>query len=255
VAAWLVGARTGEQEASRAWSEADRASLGKALATGEKHTASQWASAVPPQRELLAQAWERMLWAGSRLGVAELVKSAQGLLQKGEAVAPAGVRLEAVRALGRLGAAPEALRPALADPDAEVRGAAAAELARSAPERAAEWALAVKPFDPVAMGPTGGTVRTPQRLATSEARRLALPSVLAEKLMEPLKPLATHSDTGVRQDAWAALGRLGGEAAAELLRTLAFDKTQPVELRKAAYRAHKRARRAAARARKEGSPS
>jgi ParB family chromosome partitioning protein len=255
VAAWLVGARTGEQEASRGWSEADRALLGKAVAAAERRTASEWASAVPPQRELLAKAWERMLWTGSRLGVAELVKPAQGLLQKGEAVAPAEVRLEAARALGRLGAPPEALRPALADPDAEVRGAAATVLAQLAPERAAEWALAVKPFDPVALGPTGGAVRTPQRLATSEARRLALPSVLAEKVMEPLKPLATHSDTGVKQDAWAALGRLGGDAAAELLRTLAFDKTQSVELRKAAYRAHKRARRAAARARKEGSPS
>jgi ParB family chromosome partitioning protein len=255
VAAWLVGARTGEQEGSRAWSEADRATLGKALAASERRTASEWASVPADERELLAKAWERMLWAGSRLGASELVKSAQGLLQKGEAVAPAGVRLEAARVLGRLGAPPEALRPALADPDAQVREAAASALAQLAPERAAEWALAVKPFDPVALWPTGGAVRTPERLATSEARRLALPSVLEEKLLEPLKSLATHADAGVRQDAWAALSRLGGEAAAELLRTLAFDKTQPVELRKAAYRAHKRARRTAARARKEGSPS
>jgi ParB family transcriptional regulator, chromosome partitioning protein len=40
-----------------------------------------------------------------------------------------------------------------------------------------------------------------------------------------------------------------------LLRGLAFDQGQPVELRKAAYRAHKRARRAAERARKERNPS
>lgn len=86
---------------------------------------------------------------------------------------------------------------------------------------------------------------------------MALPSVLAGKELEPLRPLATHNDEQVRQDAWAALGRLGGTAAAEVLRGQAFDKSQSVELRKAAYRAHKRALRAAERARnrKEGSPS
>ncbi|HLM46431.1 MAG TPA: HEAT repeat domain-containing protein, partial [Myxococcaceae bacterium] len=79
--------------------------------------------------------------------------------------------------------------------------------------------------------------------------------LLADKELEPLRPLATHKDEAVRQDAWAALGRLGGDSAAEVLRAQAFDKNQSVELRKAAYRAHKRALRAAERARKEGSPS
>jgi ParB family chromosome partitioning protein len=165
------------------------------------------------------------------------------------------VRLEAARALDRLSAAPEALKAALSDPDAEVREAAATALARLAPERAAEWALAVQPFDPVATAPTGATLRSPKQLATSEARRLALPTLLADKALEPLRPLATHKDETVRQDTWAALGRLGGSEAAEVLRAQAFDKTQSVELRKAAYRAHKRALRAAERARKEGSPS
>ena len=45
------------------------------------------------------------------------------------------------------------------------------------------------------------------------------------------------------------------EAALDFLMGQAFDKGQSVELRKAAYRAHKRARRAAERARKGGSPS
>ncbi|MFP2909187.1 hypothetical protein ACLESD_29935, partial [Pyxidicoccus sp. 3LFB2] len=58
-----------------------------------------------------------------------------------------------------------------------------------------------------------------------------------------------------KQDAWAALSRLGGDAAAKLLHDAAFDTSQSVELRKAAWRAHKRARRAAERARKEGTPS
>jgi ParB family transcriptional regulator, chromosome partitioning protein len=84
---------------------------------------------------------------------------------------------------------------------------------------------------------------------------MALPSLLAAKELEALRPLATHADPAVRQEAWAALGRLGGAEAAEVLRGPAFDKSQPVELRKAAWRAHQRARRAAERVRKEGSPS
>ncbi|PTL85016.1 HEAT repeat domain-containing protein [Vitiosangium sp. GDMCC 1.1324] len=257
-AAWLVGARTGEQDTTRVWSTEDRAMLGRAIATAERRTASEWASTPAPKREPLANAWARLLWAGSRLGVTELAKAAKDILQGGEAKAPAGVRLEAARALGRLNTAPEALRAALSDPDAEVREAATTALATISPERAAEWALAVQPFDPVATGPAGGTVRSAKQLATSEARRMALPSVLAGKELEPLRPLTTHKDEQVRQDAWAALGRLGGTEAAEVLRGQAFDKSQSVELRKAAYRAHKRALRAAERARKdrkEGSPS
>ncbi|WNG32447.1 hypothetical protein F0U61_01600 [Archangium violaceum] len=255
-AAWLVGARTGEQDPTRAWSTEDRATLGRSITTAERRTASEWAATPAPKREPLAKAWERLLWAGSRLEVTELAKAAKDILQGGEAKAPAAVRLEAARALGRLNTAPEALRAALSDPDAEVREAATTALARIAPERAAEWALAVQPFDPVATGAAGATVRSPKQLATSEARRMALPSVLAGKELEPLRPLATHKDEQVRQDTWAALGRLGGTDAAELLRGQAFDKSQSVELRKAAYRAHKRALRAAERARKkEGSPS
>jgi ParB family chromosome partitioning protein len=254
-AAWLVGARTGEEESSRVWSREDSAMLGRALTAAERRTASEWASTPTPKRDPLASAWERLLWAGSRLGVAELAKAARDILQGGEAKAPAGVRLEAARALGRLNTAPEALRAALSDASAEVREAAATALARIAPERAAEWALAVQPFDPVALGPTGVAVRTPKQLATDEARRLALPELLADKALEPLRSLATHQDETVRQDVWAALGRLGGSEAAEVLRAQAFDKTQSVELRKAAYRAHKRALRAAERARKEGPQS
>ncbi|WP_257459482.1 HEAT repeat domain-containing protein [Archangium lipolyticum] len=254
-AAWLVGARTGEQESSRAWSKEDGATLGRAITAAERRTATEWASTPNPKRAPLASAWERLLWAGSRLEVAELAKAAKDILQGGEAKAPAGVRLEAARALGRLNTAPEALKAALSDASAEVREAAAAALARIAPERAAEWALALQPFDPVAMGPTGVAVRTPKQLATDEARRLALPELLADKALEPLRPLATHKDETVRQDVWAALGRLGGSEAAEVLRAQAFDKSQSVELRKAAYRAHKRALRAAERARKEGTPS
>jgi ParB family chromosome partitioning protein len=67
--------------------------------------------------------------------------------------------------------------------------------------------------------------------------------------------LARSANADVKKDAWAALARVGGDDAAKLLHDAAFDNSQPVEVRKAAWRAHKRARRAAERARKEGTPS
>jgi ParB family chromosome partitioning protein len=268
-AALVIGLWTGEPRAPL--SSADTSKLSAALVASERRTASEWAAAPGPKRPALAVAWQRLLWAGSQLGVAELATGARAILQGGEAGAPAEVRQEAARALGTLGtaqpgatpvlstpkdrnAAAEALRTVLADPDARVRSAAADSLARLAPERA-EWALAVKPFDPVAVGPMGAGLRTPKPLESSEGRRVALPVIIAHHELEPLRPLATGKTPEVKQDAMAALGRMGGDDAAELLRGLAFDKDQPVELRKAAYRAHKRARRAAERARKERSPS
>ncbi|WP_375755460.1 HEAT repeat domain-containing protein [Corallococcus exercitus] len=252
-AARLVGTWTGDAREAGA---VDTAGLTRALVAAERRTAAAWATAQPPKKDPLAAAWERLLWAGSRLGAKELVATSAEILRKGEAQAPAAVRQEAARVLGRLKAANEAqaLRTALGDPDAAVRSAAASVLAALVPEQSSAWALEVKPFDPVALGPTGAKV-APSALTASEARRLAVPALLAKKDLEPLKSVAADAKPEVKQEAWAALGRLGGDAAAELLKTAAFDKSQSVELRKAAYRAHKRARRAAERARKEGQPS
>jgi ParB family chromosome partitioning protein len=257
-AALVIGTWTGEPRAPLPGSDAS--ALSSALVKAERRTSSEWASAPGPKRPPLARAWERLLWASARLGVAELATGARAILQGGEAGAPAEVRQEAARALGTLGtakelpAAAEVLRAALGDPDSRVREAAADSLARLAPERG-EWALAVKPFDPVAVGPMGVGLRDAKSLTSSEGRRVALPAVIATHQLEPLRPLATGGAAEVKPDAWAALGRMGGDDAAELLRGQAFDKNQPVELRKAAYRAHKRARRAAERARKGGNPS
>jgi ParB family chromosome partitioning protein len=328
-AALLVGTWTGE---AREPGTVDVATLSRALVTAERRAAADWAATPGPKRAALAVAWERLLWAGSRLGAGALFDAARTILQGGEAGAPARVREEAARALHRLGtaggtlqlkaatqatppertaagaalpagpaneptaagatspagpapertvagaaspakptveilrttppvlsdkeraAAAETLRAALGDPDAQVRAAAADALAKLAPERAAAWALEVKPFDPVALGPTAGKP-APDALTTSEGRRLAVPALLGAKALEPLKALSQNPQADVKKDAWAALGRLGGDDAAKLLHAAAFDNSQPVELRKAAWRAHKRARRAAERARKEGTPS
>ncbi|MFL5347805.1 MAG: HEAT repeat domain-containing protein [Hyalangium sp.] len=268
-AALVIGTWTGEPRTPL--SDTELAKLSSAVVKAERRTSSEWASAPGPKRPPLARAWDRLLWAGSRLGVAELATGARTILQGGEAGAPAEVRQEAARALGHLGtaaqgakpvlstpkertSAAEALRAALADPDTGVREAAADSLARLAPERS-DWALTVKPFDPVAVGPMGAGLRDSKSLSSSEGRRVALPAMIAAHQLEPLRPLATGGAPEVKQDAMAALGRMGGDDAAELLRAQAFDKSQSVELRKAAYRAHKRARRAAERARKGGTPS
>ncbi|RKH20166.1 hypothetical protein D7V77_31445 [Corallococcus sp. CA041A] len=252
-AARLVGTWTGDAREAGA---VDTAGLTRALVAAERRTATAWVSAQPPKKEPLAAAWERLLWAGSRLGAKELVATSAEILRKGEAQAPAAVRQEAARVLGRLKATNEAqaLRTALGDPDAAVRSAAASVLAALVPEQSSAWALEVKPFDPVALGPTGAKVAQ-SALTSSEGRRLAVPALLAKKDLKPLESVAADAKPEVRQDGWAALGRLGGDEAAALLKTAAFDKSQSVELRKAAYRAHKRARRAAERARKEGQPS
>src|SRR3712207_7569435 len=42
-------------------------SLGRAVTTAERRTATEWASTPEPKREPLANAWARLLWAGSRL--------------------------------------------------------------------------------------------------------------------------------------------------------------------------------------------
>ncbi|MBN8470939.1 HEAT repeat domain-containing protein [Corallococcus exiguus] len=252
-AARLVGTWTGDAREAGA---VDTAGLTRALVAAERRTATAWVSAQPEKKEPLAAAWERLLWAGSRLGAKELVATSAEILRKGEVQAPAAVRQEAARVLGRLKATNEAqaLRTALGDPDAAVRSAAASVLAALVPEQSSAWALEVKPFDPVALGPTGAKVAQ-SALTSSEGRRLAVPALLAKKDLKPLESVAADAKPEVRQDGWAALGRLGGDEAAALLKTAAFDKSQSVELRKAAYRAHKRARRAAERARKEGQPS
>ncbi|WP_342377781.1 HEAT repeat domain-containing protein [Myxococcus stipitatus] len=270
-AALLLGTWTGE---ARQPGQVDLPGVARALVAAERRTATEWASSLPgPKRHELTSAWERLLWAGSRLGAAGIADSARAILQGGEAKAPASVRREAANALERLGTAggtlklvgqdtapvmsndrertatAEVLKAALTDPDSQVRSAVADALAHLVPDRAGAWALEVKPFDPVAMGPMGAKVST-DALATSEGRRLAEPALLGTRNLAPLKVLSAHAKPEVKQEAWAGMGRLGGDEAAKLLHASAFDKSNSVELRKAAWRAHKRARRAADRTRK-----
>jgi ParB family chromosome partitioning protein len=73
--------------------------------------------------------------------------------------------------------------------------------------------------------------------------------MLARGETQPLLDLAKSApDEASRIDAITALGHTGGDAAIALLSSLAFDKTSTdIAVRKAAYRAYRRAKRRAAR--------
>ncbi|WP_438035640.1 HEAT repeat domain-containing protein [Sorangium sp. So ce204] len=247
----------------------DRGALAGALAAAAQRTAERWSAAHGDERSAEAAAWRELLWAAGRAGATAMAPALRALLSNDSA--PGEVRREAVRALGALesaarsaGAAPpagavEALTAALEDMDAGVRGSASAALAALAPDGSAAIAVAVRPFDPVAFGPTA-RVASPEALgalaATEPGRRLALPSILARHDAAALAPLislarGSGGDASARLDAIAALGRAGGERALEALAALAFDKEKAKEkaeiaVRKAAYRAYRRAKRKAA---------
>ncbi|WP_437534582.1 HEAT repeat domain-containing protein [Sorangium sp. So ce726] len=244
----------------------DRGALAGALAAAAQRTAERWSAAHGDERNAEAAAWRELLWAAGRAGATATAPALRALLSNDSA--PGEVRREAARALGALesaarsrGAAPpagvvEGLTAALKDMDAGVRASASAALAALAPDGSAAIAAAVRPFDPVAFGPTA-RVASPEALAalaaTEPGRRLALPAMLARHDVAALAPLISLAqgnggDAAARLDAIAVLGRAGGERALEALAALAFgkEKKADVAVRKAAYRAYRRAKRKAA---------
>ncbi|MCC6552249.1 MAG: HEAT repeat domain-containing protein [Polyangiaceae bacterium] len=272
-AAWLIAARTGSSEGAMASSTsgapgrapsapsapdpgADRAALAKALAAAERRTADRWARAHGRDRAAEAAAWRELVWAARRAGAAEAAPALRAVVRGGDKAAPPDVRREAARALGALRASAaedaDALTAALRDMDPGVRAAAAAALGAIAPDRAARAAAAIAPFDPVAFGATARAASAAARAeltALEPGRRLALPAMIAAGEVEPLLALARSAIDGAAQlDAIAALGRAGGDSALALLSSLAFDKkANDLAVRKAAYRAYRRAKRRAAR--------
>ena len=261
-AAWLIAARTGSAESARPHPGAppDKPLLAQALAAAERRTAERWGAAHGKDRVAEAAAWREIVWASRRAGAAEVTPALRSLA-RGERTAPPEVRLEAVRALGALGAAATAtdegaLTTALKDMAPAVRSAAAAALAALAPERAARIAAALAPFDPVAFGVTAAAASAADRaeLAASEpGRRLVLPAMITAGETGPLLGLAQGAaDAATQLDAIAALGRAGGEGAIAWLGSFSFDKkANDLAGRKAAYRAYRRAKRKAARASKQ----
>lgn len=258
-AAFLIAGRTSSPEGTAsAPSSEDKDIFAKALAAAERRTADRWAKTHAAERNEEATAWREILWAARRIGTPSLAPVLRSIVSGGDKVAPPDVRVEAARALGAFGSAADepSLAAALRDMDAGVRAAAAASLAKLDPSRAAKTAVSVVPFDPVAFGPTAAPASPSDRaalLATSAGRRLALPAMLTRGEIQPLIDIVKIApDDASRIDAITALGHTGGDAAIALLSSIAFDKTgTDIAVRKAAYRAYRRAKRKAAKVVKE----
>lgn len=254
-AAWLLGGRAPVYTSGSpvytggaAPSAEELSSLGAALAAAAKTAATKWAR-DDETREAEAKAWARALWAAGRWRLTAVAPAARAALV--DIAAPPQVRAEAARALGLLALAEDAapLATAVTDRSSAVRIAAAAALASSSPKALAS-AIAAGAPDPAAVARFAGS--SPAALASPTERPLALRSALEHHDAKSMIAVITDAsaDRAARIDATLALGRVGGPEAFRLLGALAFDKAADAELRKAAYRALRRARRAEAAARR-----
>ncbi len=259
-AAWLTGAWLADPE--HKLSPADRPLLVSSLITADKRTGDSWIAKRGNERDAEATAWRLILWAGRLFAAQELVPVARNLLKPTAARLPSPVRAEAARVLGGLGAAAtaedlEALVAGTSSTDLDVREASAGALAALSPVRAQTTVASVRPFDPIAFGPALRAIAPrPADLATSEGRRLGLPTVMAAARTSAISPeikadivaliaLAAGgaADEPGRLDAVAALGRIGGNEVIAYLKTLAFEGTASAPVKKAAFRSLRRAQR------------
>jgi len=256
---------TGRQEAARlvgaapagVWSADEATRVDEALAQSLAASPQRYANArTPDDKEPEAAAWAWCLWATRGRSVVGSTASARTWLADAEV--PTAVRVAAAEVLGASREAPaeaeKALAAALTDTEVSVRESAAAALEALLGARAGVLAAAVVPSDPVSFA---ATVRAPGAsaalVASPAGRALGLASLVARREAGPLVALVrAGGDAAARSEAVAALGRIGGDEATTLLTELAFAKGSEVALRKAAYRALRRARRATAAAMQEG---
>lgn len=239
--------------------ESDKSLLGTALATAERRAARTWADYrgsnaddAEDKRDAEAKAWRMLLWAASELGARTVGPAAQELVASGDAAGPANVREEAAHVLGRIGATgdTEALVRALGDPESRVRTAAAAALAKLAPDRLPVLASAGRPIDLLAFGISVERAGDRRGFVTSpDGWRFSLPILLAKKDVGQITTVArTATDAAMRLDAIAALGSVGGPEAESVLHEIRNSGTDE-GVRKAAFRALRRSQRSDAKQR------
>ncbi len=189
-----------------------------------------------------------LIWACGRAGVgeAEVVGLARGTDTR---PVVRDARLAALSALAEgLGgaAALDALAEAVTGSDAAARSLAAAGLAKRAPDRAAALVARVldDPTTLAALRPSAGSVRA--GLGSVHTFGVALPTVVRAKDAASLAALAADraQPEALRLGALEGLGRVGGEAAESALIALGRATDEEEGLRKAAWRALRRARRA-----------
>ncbi len=249
-AAWIAGAA----------GESARARLGTALVEGVRSSAKQWheaaslagrptGSADVRLRDDAARAWRASLWAARTTGV-DVLSEARGVLGTNVPEEPVAVLREALRYLGSRGQASdvERIEALLVHRDASIRTAAGAAVASLAGERSSEVLDRLTVADQVAVAPlVQATLRAGKGqslLATAERRRLGLPAILGDARFETLTPVAeaTGKDPA-RLVAIASLGRLGTSRASAVLQGLLDRKGEDETVRKAVYKALRRAQR------------
>lgn len=237
-AAWLLAAR--DEAADGAAVPAD------AVSRAEAASAAAWAGAKPERRAAEERAWRAVVALAVRARLTALAPRLRELVVAGEAV-PDTLRRLAAEGLAAFGDAKgrEALVRALSDRDPGVRATAARALRGALGKEAAPLARKVEPFDPVAFSAAVEAPST-ELVASREGRRMVLgPALAGGADLEPIRALARSGpDEPTRVAAVEVLGWAGDEASRELLSTIAFDKKgATLPLRKAAYRALRRAKR------------
>ena len=236
-AAWVIGARASSFDAAA--KKMLGPTLTQAAVTAEKATVEAVRLGKENEREAEARAWLYATWAARAVDAGSIREGARRWL--GASTAPQDVRAESAFALHN-GAADDtsALVKALSDMDVSVRSAAASALAPRDP-----LALATSPLDPVRLGlaAEGAPAKEPV-LEKSEGRRAMLPSLISSGEAEVLIGLAKESGAA-QLDAIGALSRIPTDEVIEVLGEISSqeDGSGDENVRKAAYRALRRAQR------------
>ena len=248
--ATLLGEGTAAARADAAWvvavalsaiTKADRVDLGKALvraavlAEERRHDAAR--RGKPKEVHAETEAEVNAVWAARLVGVAELRAIATKLLD--DASAPTVLRVEAARALGAEDT-PSLLR-ALGDPDLMVRAEAASSLGHA---KATIESAKRSPLDPVMMERIARVQTLPAAgYDRAETRRIVAPVALGTKNVGPLLLHAKSRGPG-RLEVIAQLGLSTAPESIALLQSLcAKGGAEPEDVRKAAFRALRRAQR------------
>lgn len=240
-AAWLAGASAHASLKDAANKAAERSE--KDWRTLDAKTTAPGDTQAEHKLGELQEAWRASLWALRRIGGgADRARAAV------EGKAPAPVRSEALRVLAAAGSSEDVARvqARLSDPDPSVRTAAAQALlaldaAKALAVVSAKGVADLRIVSTLANEALGRDAKG--LLSSADARPNVLPAALAGKQVEPLAALAKEADDATRLAAIDALGRVAGAEPLAALEALHGDDKQPENIRKAAWRALRRAQR------------
>jgi ParB family chromosome partitioning protein len=242
-AAWIAGAAGASAK--------DK--LGSVLRDAVTRSATQWRERAGHASQAdAARAWRASLWAAGRVGV-DVGDAARAVVDGsagGSSEPPVEVRTEALRYLAVHGRATDVaiLEPALSHRNASVRTAAGAAVAKLAGAKVGEVVDRLSVADQVAVAPlveaTIAAGQGEELLETAERRRLGLPSLLGQARFQVLTAVAEAAGKDpARLTAIASLGRLGTDQATAVLQGLLERDGEDEAVRKAAFKALRRAQR------------